>query len=270
MSCCSSRVGVDHAALIMLPRLGTAWLLLETVAIAGLSGVHPYSWTEVSNNQRYVFAGVSSLSTDDQIAIAVENNRFDSAADRQRFERAIREIHDWYPVSGMYLNDGSRTPIWTLDKWEDNGIPTSDGQQLIVLGEAAYGNDTTTDVVRVYNRNGLVREVTMHEVVPVWQQIARNWAGGSWAICTNVGLNEFGDRIVIETDSGDVLELSLNDVQAVSTNVERNTLHVVAASWRGIALILLVLAVFFLVLSIVCGLLKKVAVRVLNSLRPGR
>ncbi len=45
-----------------------------------------------------------------------------------------KEIRKTYPRSGLYKNDGSTTPLWTVDWYSHHVFPSSDGRHLVEMG----------------------------------------------------------------------------------------------------------------------------------------
>jgi hypothetical protein len=101
------------------------------------------SWTATSANGQYAFANVSQLSIDKQLE--EWNGPNSNSAD---LERTIRDVHDRFPVTGMYLNNGSRIPLWTTQLAVYKGRPSSDGKRLIAIGEGA-GSTSHFDLVNI-------------------------------------------------------------------------------------------------------------------------
>jgi hypothetical protein len=52
-------------------------------------------------------------------------------------DRSDYFVSDKYEKSGMYLNDGSTTPLWTLD-WKESIYLPNDGKHIIRLGRLPY------------------------------------------------------------------------------------------------------------------------------------
>src|SRR5262245_39214067 len=87
-------------------------LILPTDSMAGLA--HPASWKKVSDDGRYVLVMVSPLPVDED-------------AGHQAFDaKEIRFIRATYSQSGVYHNDGTAVPLWTL--------PYHDGTHEVFIG----------------------------------------------------------------------------------------------------------------------------------------
>jgi len=54
-------------------------------------------------------------------------------------------LGDKYPQSGMYLNDGSNTPLWTVD-WKQRVFLPDDGKHVVRLGRLRYSSSYREEV----------------------------------------------------------------------------------------------------------------------------
>src|SRR5262245_23170642 len=100
------------------------------------SPARPRSYKEVAPGGKYVFGMIAPGTVEDDVRRWNE----ETAAD-------LREIRRVYTQSGMYRNDGSAEPIWTVD-WYAHGVDlTPDGVHLIRPGPWAWPHkDKTPDL----------------------------------------------------------------------------------------------------------------------------
>lgn len=75
------------------------------------------------------------------------------------------EIRKLYKQSGLYINDGSSTPLWTIDWYAFKVFPSSDGIHLIRMGPWASSTDDLSlafykngEEIKKYNVRNLVRD----------------------------------------------------------------------------------------------------------------
>lgn len=61
------------------------------------------------------------------------------------------EIRRVYKQSGLYKNDGSNTPIWTVDWYAFEVFPSSDGEYLVRMGPWA---SSTHQLALSFHKNG--------------------------------------------------------------------------------------------------------------------
>jgi hypothetical protein len=95
------------------------------VAIAGLA--HPASWTQVSDDGRYLLVMVSPLSIDQD------------AGSGPLEDKQVRPIRAKYLQSGLYRNDGSTTPLWTIDYFSRHEVHIApDGEHLVVAADDQF------------------------------------------------------------------------------------------------------------------------------------
>jgi hypothetical protein len=218
--------------------LSASVLSLGQKCIAGLWRPSPHrSWSATSANGKYVFANVSTLSVDEQLK---ESN--EGRDELVALESTIRDVHERFPVTGMYANDGSRTPLWTFPMSVYRGTPSADGKRLVALGEGAHSS-TCFDLVNVYEANGAYWEVGQEDVVPMLEWMIRRLCSNDVTYDT-IDINSAGDRLTIATNCGDVVEFSLVDRSVFRRKTFRNTVRIVMGSWSGrLALLAIVILV---------------------------
>lgn len=90
-----------------------------------------WSWSTMSQNGKFTFVCLSPDPVDQQVARinACAEDPPDSTCDGEIVE--VKRLHDTYPVTGMYRNDGSTTPLWTTSEEVIHGVPAPDGQRLV-------------------------------------------------------------------------------------------------------------------------------------------
>lgn len=99
---------------VALVALGTLLVALPSGAMAD-SPAPPRDYTQTTEDGRYVFV---MLAPEDRL-------------NRAKTDDAVRGK---YPRSGLYLNDGSITPLWTVDWYAFSVDVSSDGQHLARWG----------------------------------------------------------------------------------------------------------------------------------------
>ena len=108
----------------MQRKLFLALLLIGLSALTafGDKPIPPHSYTIVSADGRYIFVMMAPRSEND------ENFR-----PQEKSTEALK-IRKKYPASGLYLNDGSTVPLWTVDWYATAVLLPSDGVHLIRKG----------------------------------------------------------------------------------------------------------------------------------------
>ncbi len=80
--------------------------------------------------------------------------------------RQFGKLHYKYPKSGLYLNNGSRTPLWTVDWYEFDVEISSDGQYLVRWGTwPRFGDKYETLALAFYNNGKLIRQYRVKDLV---------------------------------------------------------------------------------------------------------
>lgn len=70
-----------------------------------------------------------------------------------------------YPASGMYLNDGSTNPLWTVD-WYSFGVDVSmDGDHIVRHGPWPGRGEYEAEAVSFFRRDKLLRTYKISELV---------------------------------------------------------------------------------------------------------
>lgn len=127
----------------------------------------PFSHTKVSANGKFVFVMLSPLPAADELKLYNEEARVGFKAIRDRFQK-----------SGLYKNDGSKEPIWTVDWYRHEVDIANDGVHLVrhgrwpsLEGKFKDKNRTITkkdlkqEAVSFFAKGKLLREYTIGEVV---------------------------------------------------------------------------------------------------------
>jgi hypothetical protein len=155
----------------------------------------------------------------------------------------IREIRRVYTRSGMYRNDGSTEPLWTVD-WYAHGVQlTPDGMHLIRPGPWAWLRDDKPDLdveaVSFFANGRLLRTYRVGELVDDSGRVERSVSHYRWEKEERVS-GEFeymittidGNRFVFDVRTGEIT--SASRVRRVFQWVWRVALGVVtvaAAVW---------------------------------------
>jgi hypothetical protein len=140
-------------------------------------------------------------------------------AERQQLRRT-------YAHSGMYRNDGSAEPLWTVDWYASGVVVSSDGSHLIRYGEWATtaaqdwstpsGQDLEQPAVSFYANGQLLRTYPAGELIDVPSWLPRSASHFEWlnkASLDDAGL-EFslttldGNRFVFDVPTGQIISES--------------------------------------------------------------
>jgi hypothetical protein len=168
----------------------------------------PRSYKEVTPGGKYVFVMIAPGSVEEEAVQWQWRNELTAAS--------IREIRRVYTRSGMYRNDGSAEPIWTVD-WYAHGVHLApDGVHLIRPGPWAGLRDHKTpnldcEAVSFFADGRLLRTYRVGELVDDpgrvaltvshywWQQEGRVSGEFEYTITTNDG-----NRFVFDVRTGEI------------------------------------------------------------------
>ncbi|MBX7220723.1 MAG: hypothetical protein K1Y36_12310 [Blastocatellia bacterium] len=157
------------------------------------------------------------------------------SADR---EQVYRSHPSRYPASGLYRNDGSLTPLWTVD-WAGNVLLPSDGKHVVRLGPWPRTENGFSETALVFYAQG--KELKRHEVRDIvalpwllphtvshymWMRPleAKRWtprlkisnAGGTETVSQPVFFDESSHFMTLETLLGEELVFDLETGELVN------------------------------------------------------
>lgn len=120
----------------------------------GDSPALPISYVVESENGKYVFAMISPL--DNAVEISSLN---------EEWKKKISKIRSQYSKSGMYLNDGSKKPIWSVSWYARSVQVANDGEHIVRVGPwaSSFKDEAVTfikngDILRSYSIDDLVKK----------------------------------------------------------------------------------------------------------------
>ena len=146
--------------------------ILALVATAGSlesargdSPAPPSTYTEVSANGKFIFVMLPRESMTEEL------KRYN-----EKHQKVVKDIRERYSKSGMYRNDGSNQPLWTVDPldWWAGVKITDDGLQAIGQGHWSnlshqMSNATHEDLKQIafsiYGNGKLIRSFMINELV---------------------------------------------------------------------------------------------------------
>jgi hypothetical protein len=170
------------------------------------------------------------------------------------------EIHRLYPKSGLYRNDGSNTPLWTVDWYVPNDLDStgigvaSDGIHLVLHHNWWRGRDIYDAEVLSFFANGqLLRTYRLRELSGVSGWSSRGdiyWVKGvgfpsNYQVSPNKGLDDKRLRYTVRTEDGRrfVFDMRTGEIISVSTIVP--WFRVLALVIARALLLAVVVALFF-------------------------
>ena len=113
--------------------MASSWVIRKSIGITALlianstayadSPHAPFDYKVETTNSRYVFVMLAGYTRGHG---AIKNG--------PNPEPSGENLRATYPASGMYRNDGSIVPLWTVDWYSFNVVPCSDGRHLVEFG----------------------------------------------------------------------------------------------------------------------------------------
>jgi len=129
------------------------FLLLSPFSDANADSVAlPHSYTQLSPNGKFIFVMLAPFPPERDGRIYIESIR-----------NEIQEIRAKYNISGLYKNDESNSPLWTVDWYSFSVEISSDGKHLIRNGPWARTSDQ--EAVSFFNNGKLLRTYKINELV---------------------------------------------------------------------------------------------------------
>jgi hypothetical protein len=139
----------------------------------------PSSYKKVTPGEKYVFVMLPRETVEQEIRRWNEEN-----------QSRIREIRRTYKQSGLYRNDGSADPLWTVD-WFAYGVDVaSDGIHLVRRGRWALapedhnaplgGAALDQEAVSFFANGRLLRTYKIGELVTNPARLHRSWSHFVW------------------------------------------------------------------------------------------
>jgi hypothetical protein len=183
--------------------LFAALILLLAVQTARASKrVPPWSWTKVSGDFVFVMLPDDAVSEADWWK-----------ADVGRMTEILRIRATW-PQSGLYRNDGSRTPLWGVN-WFDYPVLVeiaSDGVHLVRLGYDPPQSDDK--VVSFFASGRQVRQYRLDELVRDPTTLKRTGSGYLWYSTNH--LDDDTSTFSVETRNGERYKFDLRTGEIVA------------------------------------------------------
>ena len=165
--------------------------------------------TALSNSPRRPFSH-KTLSPDGQFVFVVlapltKEEEWDKWIGERGAE--VRAIREKWTASGMYRNDGSITPLWTVDWYAYNVAVPSDGEHVVRFqtpGLQTFSGPT----LGFYHRGELVRGYDLPELVGLPFLTSDDWLASRHvddASQTITVETRLGDRYVFDVRTGEMV-----------------------------------------------------------------
>jgi hypothetical protein len=161
------------------------------------------------------------------------------AADRDAGRKAepwaseIRQIRETFKKSGLYRNDGSTDPLWTVDWYADHLVVASDGVHLVRHGPWPTSKDD--EAIAFFANGELLRSYQIRELVDIPILLPHSVSHFEWLKSDafdetklEYALTTYdGSRIVFDVRTGEIVS-SLRPTRLIGGPIAAVALCVVA------------------------------------------
>jgi hypothetical protein len=147
----------------------------------------PFSYTKPSPDGRFLFVMIPPGTVED-----------DTRRWNEQKAAEIRAIHNTYPQSGLYRNDGTTTPLWTVSWYAYDVEVASDGVHLVRHGPWAFRSDE--EAVSFFANGKLVRTYVISELVDLKFLLPHSVSHFQWS--EGGHLDDAALRYVVSTKDG--------------------------------------------------------------------
>ena len=153
----TKRIAAVILALLLWPALADAIMTMP-----------PMTYTKTTPDEKYLFVMIAPHTMEEEASFWIEAK----AAE-------IRAIRETYPESGLYRNDGSSTPLWTVDWYAGDVILLSDGVHMV--RESVWVRSPDEPIVSFFANGELLKSYTVSDVVPFPETLEPGqWGHLSW------------------------------------------------------------------------------------------
>jgi len=171
----------------------------------------PITYRETTANKQYVF-----------IMIAPDSLETELKRWNDETKNEIRAIRTMYAKSGLYKNDGSKEPLWTVDWYRRNVVAASDGIHMVTFGYSSSTNAGKTqaiskeelqqEAVSLFANGKLLKRYAIADLVDRPDQLPRSVSHFQWLEKSNMldGQHQFevvtcdNNRILFDLKTGNI------------------------------------------------------------------
>jgi hypothetical protein len=152
----------------------------------------PFTYTKLSPDERYLFVMISPNPPEE---------------DRGPW----RSIREKYSQSGLYRNDGSTTPIWTVHWYGFEAAPLSDSVHLVRRGP--WATSSKSEAVSFFANGKLLRTYTVSDLVAIPALMEHSVSHFFWRDDeqlhdqekTYLIMTKHGEHYLFDISTGDIL-----------------------------------------------------------------
>jgi hypothetical protein len=163
----------------------------------------PFSFSKLSAQKNYVF-----------VMIAPVDKESDGRGlrDEDRFE--LQKLRAKYRTSGLYANNGSTTPLWTVDWYAYSVLVPSDGIHLVRPGPWAWNG--STEAVTFFAAGKQIRSYRVADLVDTTITLPHTVSHFFWE--KSIALDDTGRTVTITTLNRDRYVIDFTTGRIISAN----------------------------------------------------
>ena len=198
----------------------------------------PFTYTIESRDRRFLFVMLSPLPIleDAPFLDYSPSGRVPSQVDR------TREVRAKYPHSGLYRNDGSSTPLWTLNQYSPYAALSSDGVHLSSLNGYVVGGLSEEGLV-FYENGEEIRRYSVGDLVGSIKDLSWSFDGYGWL--KGFSFDDGSNTLLLTLVNGERYSFDIKSGNIV--RIERNPKKFYVAVLVGSGFLLLALTVWIII-----------------------
>ncbi len=175
-------------------------LTLSTLCLADSVAV-PHSYAHASSDNRYIFVMLSPKAESDGTGQPTEVRN-----------EALR-LRKTYKESGLYRNDGSLEPLWTVNWYSSDVLVSSDGSHLIRMGP--WASSTTDEALTFFDKGKEIRSYAINELVDFSWLLPHTVSHFTWK--DNATLDDSRRTLILTTLTHETYVFDITTGKIVST-----------------------------------------------------
>jgi hypothetical protein len=201
-------------------------ILLNAAPGHGDSFARPSSFSTVSANGKYLF-----------VMIAPVQPEKDGVDLRAEYRQEVRSIRAKYLVSGLYRNDSSAAPLWTVDWYAHSVLVASDGIHLVRRGP--WAENSSTEAFSFFENGKVIRSYKVGALVDTTLTLPHTVSHFYWE--KSMSLDDSSRMLFVTTLNKDQYAIDITTGNVISTF---RPMRIIASITAG----LVVMAIAFVVL----------------------
>jgi hypothetical protein len=170
------------------------------------------TYKQKSADGRFVFVMLAPVSLEEEVSGV-----------NPQYAPTLRALRTQYTKSGLYKNDGSKDPLWTVDWYKRPVVVADDGVHLVAFGRWAYFKEARTkppdmealkrEALSFYAKGKLLRTYSIGELVDTPGLLPRSVSHFRWLKSSALldisrqfeVITHDGNRVLFELSTGKLL-----------------------------------------------------------------